>query len=81
MGQRHHLVPRFYLQRWAVPGRGLKAIRRSTGEVMVRNAKTIVEYMLKTQIALDSRDPATMYRRLEDAGLEATDRTWSCFRR
>lgn len=146
MGQRHHLVPRFYLERWAVPGRALKAIRRSTGEVLVRRAKTvafetdayaiespiegksyvveealsaleseaaialrnmlsswppsqkdkeswsllmafqltrgaafrdnqntIAEYMLKTQMALDSREPAVMHQRLEAAGLEPTD--------
>ncbi|MGH2653142.1 MAG: DUF4238 domain-containing protein [Actinomycetota bacterium] len=145
MRQRHHLVPRFYLDRWSIPGKGLTAVRRSSGEVLSRSARTvavetdayaievpdegknyIVErmlgavesegaqalsnmleswppsekdreswallmafqvtrgrdfmddmnklevYMTKTMVALDSRDPESMRRRLQDAGLEPT---------
>jgi len=41
MSQRHHLVPRFHLDRWKVTGKGLIAIRRSTEEVHTRNAKSV----------------------------------------
>jgi len=146
MGQRHHLIPRFYLKRWSVGGgAGLSAIRRSTGDVLSLSPKTaavetdayavelpeegksyafekmlsqvesdaalalanmldswpplekarlswsmlmalqitrgrdfrdlqntVADYFLKTQMALDSRDPAEMRERLRHAGLEAT---------
>jgi hypothetical protein len=41
MSQRHHLVPRFYLEGWKIRGRGLAAIRRSTGEVLSRSPKSV----------------------------------------
>jgi hypothetical protein len=147
MGQRHHLVPRFYLQRWSTGGKqGLGAIRRSTGEILAmspRNAavetdayaiqvpdadknyvvekmlsavesdaalalrrmlaswppseldkqrwsllmalqltrglefranqNAIAEYLMKTQVSMDSRDPDSMRARLADAGLEPSE--------
>lgn len=153
MSQRHHLVPRFYLDRWKVSGIGLTAIRRSTGEVQMRNPKSVAaeadayaievpnrgkdylvekmlsrveseaalalrnmleswppsdedrsrwgtlmalqitrgrdfrdsqnaisEYLMKTMVALDSRDPEAMRRRLEAAGLEATEENLAILR-
>jgi hypothetical protein len=153
MGQRHHLVPRFYLHRWSMPGKGLTAINRSSGELLSRSAKSVAvetdayaievsdqgrnyvvekmlstveseaaqalrnmldswppsdkdrerwsmlmalqvtrgrdflddmnaleEYMTKTMIALDSRDPNSMRRRLEDAGLAPSDENMELLR-
>jgi hypothetical protein len=153
MTQRHHLVPRFYINGWSMPGQGLLALRRSTGEALERSAKTVAyetdayaidvpyegknytvekmlssvesaaakalrnmlaswppsdedrgswsllmalqvtrgrdfrdnmnavqEHLLKTMVALSPRDDASMRKRLDDAGLEASEENLTLLR-
>ena len=50
--------------RWSM----LMALQVTRGRDFRDNHNAIAEYMLKTQIALDSRDPAVMRQRLQTAG-------------
>ncbi len=63
-------------ERWSM----LIALQVTRGRDFRDNQNAVAEYLLKTQVALDSRDPADMRKRLVDAGLEPTEESLQVLR-